>query len=122
MTAVHNVPYSRFVSSSLGLLLTISVAIAIGCTSLRSAAESSGLVPLDSARAITIAQHNVCGDVAPGDTSCVVRGYHRSGGQFEVLLDRRPPAGNDRVLVTLRDNGSRIEVTPVDTTSARPLH
>jgi hypothetical protein len=102
-------------------LLTCTAA-AMGCGSLRSVAESTGLIPLDSARAVAVAQHNVCGDVSPGDPSCVLRGYRRTGGRFEILLDRRPPAGNDRVLVTLRDNGSRVDVTPVDTASARPLH
>lgn len=102
--------------------LLVGTGAAIGCGSLRSAAESTGLLPLDSARAVAVAQHNVCGDVSPGDPTCVLRGYRRSGGQFEILLDRRPPAGNDRVLVTLRDNGSRVDVTPLDTASARPRH
>jgi hypothetical protein len=39
----------------------------------------------------------------------------------KILLDRRPPAANDRVLVTLRHNGSQVDVTPVDTAFARPL-
>jgi hypothetical protein len=103
-------------------VLIACTVIAVGCGSLRSAAESTGLVPLDSARAVAVAQHNVCGDVSPGDPTCVLRGYRCSGGRFEILLDRRPPAGNDRVLVTLSDNGSRVDVTPVDTALVRPLH
>ncbi len=101
--------------------LVTSAGAVIGCASVKSAATSIGLVPLDSARAVAVAQHNVCGDVSAGDSTCVLRGYSRSGDRFEILLDRRPPAGNDRVLVTVRGNGSRIDVAPVDTASARPV-
>ena len=121
MTTAHNAPAAKLVSFSVVFLLAVSAVAAIACSSLRSVAKSAGLVPLDSARAVAVAQHNVCGDLVAGDTSCVLRGYRRSGGKFEVLLDRRPPAGNDRVLVTVNGNGSQIEVTPVDTTSGRPL-
>jgi hypothetical protein len=121
MTAAQTVPAVKQVSIAMPVVLITCASAAIGCASLRSAAESIGLVPLDSARAVAVAQHNVCGDVSPGDTTCVLRGFRRSGGRFEVLLDRRPPAGNDRVLVTVRNNGSQIAVTPVDTASARPL-
>ena len=121
MTSAEHGPAVKLVSFAFLLLLVACASAAIGCSTLRSAAESTGLVPLDSARAVAVAQHNVCGDVSPGDATCVLRGYHRSGDRFEILLDRHPPAGNDRVLVTVRDNGSRIDVTPVDTTSARPL-
>ncbi len=119
MIAAQSLPAVKLVSIA-SLLLTCTSA-AIGCSSVRSAAESMGLAPIDSARAVAVARHNVCGDLSPSDTTCVLRGYRRSGGEFEILLDRRPPAGNDRVLVTLRGNGSRIDVTPVDTASARPL-
>jgi hypothetical protein len=120
-SAARQLSFARFaVLIGFAVLIASSSAI-IACGSLRAAAESAGLVPLDSARAVVVAQHNVCGDVSPGDPSCVLRGYRRSGRRFEILLDRRPPAGNDRVLVTLRGNGSRIDVTPVDTASAHPL-
>jgi len=121
MTAAQSVPAEKLISITILLLLVTSASVVIGCASVRSAAESTGLVPLDSARAVAVAQHNVCGDVSPGDTTCVLRGYSRSGDRFEILLDRRPPAGNDRVLVTVRGNGSRIDVTTVDTASARPV-
>ena len=105
------------------LVIVVSFAgFTLACGSLRSAAETSGLVPLDSARAVAVARHNVCGDVSPGDPTCAVRSYRRVGNRFEVVLDRRPPAGNDRVLVTVRGNGSQIEVTQVDTTSAPRSH
>ena len=85
-------------------------------------AGAGGPIPLDSARAVAVAQRNVCGKpLPPSDTTCVVRGYHRSGGRYEVVLDRRPPAGNDRVLVTLLSNGTRIEVAPVDSTTGKPM-
>jgi hypothetical protein len=121
MTAPQSAPAQTQLFAIPAAVLACASA-AIGCGSLRSAAEGIGLIPLDSARAVAVAQHNVCGDVSPGDPTCVLRGYRRSGGRFEILLDRRPPAGNDRVLVTLSNNGSRIDVTPVDTASARPLH
>ncbi len=121
MTSAENGPAVKLVSLAFLLLLVACASAAIGCLTLRSAAESTGLVPLDSARAVAVAQRNVCGDVSPSDATCVLRGYHRSGDRFEILLDRHPPVGNDRVLVTVRDNGSRIDVTPVDTASARPL-
>ena len=121
MRTAQDVPAARPGSIAILLVLVTSTSAAIGCASLRSAAASTGLVPLDSARAVAVAQHNVCGDVSPSDTTCMLRGYSRSGDRFEILLDRRPPAGNDRVLVTVRGNGSRIDVTPVDTASARPV-
>ena len=120
MTAAENAPAVKLVSIASPVVVVTCVCAAMGCASLRSAAESAGLVPLDSARAVAVAEHNVCGDVSPGDTTCVLRGYRRSGGRFEILLDRRPPVGNDRVLVAIQGNGSRIDVTPVDTASARP--
>ena len=102
------------------LVLVAGTFVVISCGGLRTVAESTGLVPLDSARAVAVAKHNVCGDVSSGDPTCVLRSYQRSGGRFEILLDRRPPAGNDRVLVTVRGNGSQIDVTQVDTASGRP--
>ena len=59
-------------------------------------------LPLDSARAVAIALQNLCG--APSilrDTTCLVRSYEHTGGRHLVVLDRRPPAGNDRVAVRL---------------------
>jgi hypothetical protein len=72
--------------------------------------------PLTSARARTTALESVCGPV-PADTACTVRGVARAGRGYVVTVDRRPPAGQDRVDVRVRR--SRIEVTPVDTSVTR---
>jgi len=53
---------------------------------------------VDSARAIAIALRNLCG-VPAVDTTCLVRSYEYTSGHHVVVLDRRPPAGNDRVAV-----------------------
>ncbi len=94
-------------------------AILTGCAGVRSAL--GGFAPLDSARAVAIAQRNLCGSEMPAsDTTCVVREYRRDGRRHIVTLDRRPPAGNDRVIVTLRDNGSQIEVAEADSVAHKP--
>ena len=121
MNAVEKIAPTKH---TIPILVTVLCAagFALACGSLRSAAETSGLVPLDSARAVAVAQHNVCGDVLPGDPTGAVRSYRRVGNRFEVVLDRRPPVGNDRVLVTVRGNGSQIDVTQVDTTVSPRSH
>ena len=93
--------------------------VGAACSNLVPMAADHGPVPLDSARAVAIAQRNVCG--APTtDSTCVVRGYEQTGGRFVIVLDRRPPAGNDRVAVTLRDNGMRVSVEPIPASSGGP--
>ena len=122
MAAVEKTVPTRQTLIPILLVVFSAAGVTLACGSLRSAAETSGLVPLDSARAVAVAQHNVCGDVSPGDPTCAVRSYRRVGNRFEVVLDRRPPAGNDRVLVTVSGNGSQIDVAPVDTTSTPRSH
>jgi len=105
-------------------LLAAGSLIAIAsCGGLIPVAGAGGPVPLDSARAVAVAQRNVCGrPMPPSDTTCAVRGYQHEGGRYLVTLDRRPPAGNDRLIVALYQNGTRIVVTPVDSTTHRPPH
>jgi hypothetical protein len=69
------------------------------------------------ARARVTAVRGVCG-AAPADTSCTVRSVERTRGGYLVTVDRRPPAGQDRVAVRVR-RGS-LEVTPVDTATRAP--
>jgi hypothetical protein len=100
-----------------GTVLTALAPILGSCRGLIPAAGAGGPIPLDSARAVAVAQRNVCGQPMPHtDTTCVVRDYRRAGGQYIVTLDRRPPAGNDRLVVTLLDNGTRVLVAQVDST------
>ncbi len=122
MKAVAKMPPTNHTLIPILLIVISAAGFALACGSLRSAAETLGFVPLDSARAVAVAQHNVCGDVSPGDPTCAVRSYRRVGNRFEVVLDRRPPAGNDRVLVTVHGNGSTIDVTPIDTTAVPRSH
>jgi hypothetical protein len=72
--------------------------------------------------AIAIARRNVCG--APGtvpESACVARSATAISGGYRVIVDRRPPAGNDRVAVDVRRGGDGIEVTPIDTAAtSRP--
>lgn len=68
-------------------------------------------------RAVGVALQGVCGRPSAGrDTSCAVRGAERVRGGYRVRIDRRPPAGNDRLAVVVR--GGRIDVSPID--SAAP--
>ena len=86
-------------------VLSISIlAAAAGCAHLR---------PMESERAVEIARRSVCG--APGtvaDEACQVREYQRIRGGYRVLVERRPPAGDDRVLVTVR--GGLVDVEPAE--------
>ena len=72
---------------------------------------------LSPTRARTTALRGVCGR-APADTSCTVRSVERVNRGYVVTIDRRPPAGSDRVAVRVR--GGSIEVTPVDTARRAP--
>ena len=91
--------------------ISACVVAAAACSNVIPMAADHGPIPLDSARAVAIARRNVCG--AATDSTCPVYSYERTQDRFVVVLDRRPPAGDDRVAVTLRDNGMRINVEPV---------
>jgi hypothetical protein len=97
--------------------LVAALAAVASCASLRHGARSD---------AVAAALQNVCGSSrAPADSSCTVRAVTRDANGYRVVIDRRPPAGNDRVAVHVGPGGlfggSRIDVTPLDTTSAPPV-
>jgi hypothetical protein len=94
------------------------IALASMTSSCANVLATVGLTSLDSTEAVAIAQRNLCGG-ASGDT-CAVREYRRVGGRYIITLDRRPPAGNDRVIVTLRHHGTDIEAAQVDSVSRHP--
>ena len=72
-----------------------------------------GVAPTDSAQAVAVAERNVCGHAMPSsDSTCVVIGVNHRDGPYVVTLDRHPPAGNDRVNVTLTGANS-VEVVQV---------
>lgn len=96
----------------LSSLLFAATALAACSTNVRAA--DGGAVPLDSARAVAIARRAACG--APGsatDAACTLRGYSVADGKPVVTIDRRPPAGNDRVAITLANGGNRVSMTQV---------
>jgi hypothetical protein len=68
-------------------------------------------------RAVGVALRGVCGRPSPGrDTSCAVRGAEKVRGGYRVRIDRRPPAGNDRLAIVVR--GQRIDISPLDSAPA----
>ena len=93
-------------------------AVATIATSCATLGAAVGMSTLDSAEAVAIAQRNLCGG-ASGPT-CAVHDYRRVGGRYIVTLDRRPPAGNDRVVVTLLHNGTDIQAAEADSVAAKP--
>jgi hypothetical protein len=104
-----------------GLMVVTLAFASVSCGGMIPMAGAGGPVPLDSARAVAVAQRNVCGrSLPPSDTTCVVRKYSHVDGRYVVTMDRHPPAGNDRLIVTLFENGERIVVTPVDSTTRKP--
>jgi TonB family protein len=71
---------------------------------------------LTAQRATETALRGVCGTATtPADSSCIVRSTTRVSGGYLVTIDRRPPAGQDRVQVRVTRGGS-IEVTPATLT------
>jgi hypothetical protein len=72
--------------------------------------------------AVAYARDNVCG-VGAADSVCVVRSVERTQEGFRVVIDRRPPAGRDRLAVDVSGgllSKVRIEATPIDTATRRP--
>lgn len=101
-----------------GAVLTCALVLGTGCASLR---------PVGREDAVGAALRSTCG--APGavaDSACVVREAKRVSGGYRVVVDRRPPAGRDRVAVVVRRGGVLggwlIHVTPLEagTGAARP--
>ena len=81
--------------------------------------RTAGIAPMDSTRAVAVAERNVCGRVmGTGDSTCVLVGVNRMSGRYVVTLDRNPPAGNDRVNVTIT-GGNDVEVAQVPRPSGR---
>ena len=86
----------------------VAVFALAGCASVR---------PLTRARAVEAAQRNVCGAPYAGrDSTCAVRSAEQIRGGYRVVLDRRPPAGNDRLAIEVRRGGDQIDVFPLDST------
>ena len=83
------------------------------CAGALRAVGMGSLAPMDSAQAVAVAERNVCGHVMPSnDSTCVVIEVNHRDGPYVVTLDRHPPAGNDRVNVTLTGANS-VEVAQV---------
>lgn len=75
-------------------------------------AACAHLAPTGDARAIDEARRSVCGRGSDAnDSSCTVSGHRRVPGGVQVVIARRPPAGRDLLLVTVR--GGQIDVEPV---------
>jgi hypothetical protein len=93
------------------LLFAVSSSLS-GCATMGHVSQSD---------AIHYARNDVCGAQA-SDSSCVVRSVERTEQGYRIVIDRRPPAGQDRVAVNVRGGvfkGRHVEVTPLDTASRR---
>jgi hypothetical protein len=74
---------------------------------------------MDSTQAVVVAERNLCGRVMPSsDSTCVVIGVAKRDGRYVVTLDRNPPAGKDRVNVTITGGGG-VEAMQVPRPSGR---
>jgi len=93
--------------------LLVAVCAVAGCATVGVIGEKD---------AVAYARDNVCG-VGAADSVCVVRSVERTQEGFRVVIDRRPPAGRDRLAVAVTGgllSKVRIEATPIDTTTRRP--
>ena len=77
---------------------------------------------LTPAGATAAARRNVCGPPgSAGDAACETpAAAERVAGGYRVVVERRPPAGSDRVAVVVRRHGRRIDVTPLDSVAPAP--
>jgi len=77
---------------------------------------------LSEREAVLYARNDVCG-VNAADSVCVVRSVERTDYGYRVVIDRRPPAGQDRLSIDVRGGmfvDPHLKVTPVDTAARRP--
>lgn len=88
------------------------VAVGMSVTALSACAS---VRPLTSMRASAIARQRVCG--SPGsttDAACAVESTTAVKGGYRVVVMRQPPAGNDRIAVTVQRGGKQVLVTEID--------
>jgi hypothetical protein len=77
---------------------------------------------LSQREAVLYARNDVCGANA-ADSVCVVRSVERTDHGYRIVIDRRPPAGQDRLAVEVRGGmfaDPHVRVTPLDTATRRP--
>ena len=98
---------------------TLARAILVASCTLIGCATVGQLSQLDAVR---YAQSNVCG-TNTADSVCVVRSVERFDWGYRIVIDRRPPVGQDRLSVEVRGGtfiDPQIKVTPVDTATRKP--
>ena len=89
-----------------------SIALVASVIATLSAGGCAQLMPMDSAHAVANVRRSVCGQPqGRNEQSCMVHGDRRIRGGYQVVITRRPPAGNDHLLVTIR--GGRIDIEPI---------
>lgn len=91
--------------------LGAATVVVTGCATLHPAGRRG---------AVETALQNVCGSPrATLDSTCVVRDVIRVSHGYQVVIDRHPPAGNDRVAVVVRPagvlGGASVDVRQIDT-------
>jgi hypothetical protein len=77
---------------------------------------------LSQREAVLYARNDVCGATA-ADSVCIVRSVEKTDHGYRVVIDRRPPAGQDRLSVEVRGGmfaDPHVRVTPLDTAARRP--
>ena len=77
---------------------------------------------LSQREAVLYARNDVCGANA-ADSICIVRSVERTDHGYRVVIDRRPPAGQDRLSIDVRGGmfaDPHVKVTPLDTAARRP--